>query len=126
HRDPESSRSFRSGWGSQPWCEGCAPRACKGAARTTGVSSDSSPRETTMSTIRALAAMKAGGPLEPFSYDPGPLGPDEVEIAVEHCGICHSDLSMLDDEWGFSAYPFVPGHEAIGRVVALGANARGV
>ena len=70
--------------------------------------------------IRAWAADKAGGPLAPFSFDPGPLPAEEVEIAVDHCGICHSDLSMLDNEWGISAYPFVPGHEAIGRVVALG------
>ena len=39
---------------------------------------------------------------------------------MEYCGICHSDLSMLDNEWGISAFPFVPGHEAIGRIVALG------
>lgn len=79
-----------------------------------------------MSTIRAWAAPKAGAPLEAFSYDPGPLGAEEVEIAVEHCGVCHSDLSMRDNDWGFTAYPFVPGHEAVGRVVALGAQAKGV
>ena len=75
---------------------------------------------------RAWAAPNAGAPLEPFAYDPGPLGADEVEITVEHCGLCHSDLSMLDNEWGFTAYPFVPGHEAVGRVTALGEHARGV
>ena len=75
---------------------------------------------------RAWAAPKAGAPLEPFEYDPGPLGAEEVEITVEHCGVCHSDLSMLDNEWGFTAYPFVPGHEAVGRVAALGENAKGV
>lgn len=79
-----------------------------------------------MSQIRAWAAPKAGAPLEAFSFDPGPLGAEEVEIAVEHCGICHSDLSMLDNEWGFTQYPFVPGHEAIGRVVALGPQAKGL
>ncbi|TBN42000.1 NAD(P)-dependent alcohol dehydrogenase [Paracoccus subflavus] len=73
-----------------------------------------------MSTIRAWAATTAGGRLEPFEYDPGPLGPEDVEVEIDHCGICHSDLSMLDNEWGISAYPFVPGHEAIGRVAALG------
>jgi alcohol/geraniol dehydrogenase (NADP+) len=73
-----------------------------------------------MSDIRAWAARSAGAPLEPFSYDPGPLDPEDVEVAVEWCGVCHSDLSMLDNEWGISAYPFVPGHEAIGRVTALG------
>ena len=79
-----------------------------------------------MSTIRAWAAQKVGGKLQPFEYDPGPLGAEEVEIAVEHCGICHSDLSLLDNDWGMTQYPFVPGHEAIGRVVAMGAQAKGV
>jgi uncharacterized zinc-type alcohol dehydrogenase-like protein len=77
-----------------------------------------------MTLIRAWAAKKAGGPLEPYEYDPGPLGAEEVETAVEYCGICHSDLSMLDNEWGMTRYPLVPGHEAIGRVVALGEIAR--
>ncbi|WP_024868587.1 NADPH-dependent aldehyde reductase Ahr [Pseudoxanthomonas suwonensis] len=79
-----------------------------------------------MTTYRAWAAPRPGAVLEPFEYDPGPLGAEEVEITVEHCGICHSDLSMLDNAWGFSQYPFVPGHEAVGRVTAMGANAKGV
>jgi uncharacterized zinc-type alcohol dehydrogenase-like protein len=76
--------------------------------------------------FRAYAASKPGGPLEPFSFNPGPLGPEEVEIKVTHCGLCHSDLSMLDNEWGMTKYPFVPGHEAIGTIVALGEDARGL
>ena len=79
-----------------------------------------------MSVIRAWAAQSAGGKLEPFEYDPGPLGIEEVEIAVEHCGICHSDLSLLNNEWGMTRYPFVPGHEATGRVIAMGAQAKGM
>ena len=79
-----------------------------------------------MATIKAWAARAAGERLEPFEYDPGALGAAEVEIAIEHCGICHSDLSMLDNEWGMTAYPFVPGHEGVGRVVALGAQANGL
>ena len=42
--------------------------------------------------IKAYAAKEPGSPLEPFEYDPGPLGADDVEIDVEHCGICHSDI----------------------------------
>ncbi|NQZ32554.1 MAG: NAD(P)-dependent alcohol dehydrogenase [Oceanospirillaceae bacterium] len=72
--------------------------------------------------IKAYAAMSAGAPLEAFEYDPGVLANNEVEIAVESCGLCHSDLSMLDNDWGFTAYPFVPGHEVIGTVVAIGAD----
>jgi uncharacterized zinc-type alcohol dehydrogenase-like protein len=70
--------------------------------------------------IHAYAALEPGGRLEPFEYDPGPLGADEVEIAVEHCGICYSDLSMLNNDWGMTEYPFVPGHEVAGTVAAAG------
>ena len=70
--------------------------------------------------IKAYAAMSAGAQLEAFEYDPGLLANDEVEIAVESCGICHSDLSMLDNDWGITQYPFVPGHEVIGTVIAIG------
>ena len=70
--------------------------------------------------INAYAVSSAKGTLEPFSYEPGPLGRNEVEIAVTHCGICHSDLSMINNEWGFSQYPLVPGHEVVGTVAAKG------
>jgi len=76
--------------------------------------------------INAWAAMGAKQKLEPFSYDAGLLGADDVEVAVEHCGLCHSDISIINNEWGFSSYPVVPGHEVIGRVVAVGPNAKGV
>ncbi|MEO6263860.1 MAG: alcohol dehydrogenase catalytic domain-containing protein, partial [Luteimonas sp.] len=79
-----------------------------------------------MTVIRAWAAQEAGGKLQPFEFDPGPLAAEDVEITVEHCGICHSDLSMLDNEWGGTRYPFVPGHEAVGRVTALGEQAKGL
>lgn len=72
--------------------------------------------------IKAYAAHTAGEPLQPFEYDPGPLGGDQVEIDVESCGLCHSDVSMLDNEWGFTQYPFVPGHEVIGTVAAVGSD----
>lgn len=79
-----------------------------------------------MSTIRAWAAPGPGQALEPYEYDPGPLRPDDVEIAVEYCGICHSDLSMIDNAWNFSRYPLIAGHEAVGRIVALGDQAKGL
>ncbi|HEY8900820.1 MAG TPA: NAD(P)-dependent alcohol dehydrogenase [Chthoniobacterales bacterium] len=79
-----------------------------------------------MSQIHAYAATNAKGTLEPYAYDPGDLGPEEVEIKVSHCGICHSDLSMLDNDWGMTGYPFVPGHEVTGTVVALGDQAKGL
>ena len=53
-------------------------------------------------------------------------GPHEVEVKVSHCGICHSDLAMIDNDWGFSAYPLVPGHEVIGTVAAVGSDVDGL
>ncbi|MCC6235493.1 MAG: NAD(P)-dependent alcohol dehydrogenase [Verrucomicrobiales bacterium] len=79
-----------------------------------------------MTTYHAYAAQSAGGLLEPFTYDVGDLAPEEVEVQVSHCGICHSDLSMLDNEWGMSRFPLVLGHEVIGTVTALGAQAKGL
>jgi len=71
-------------------------------------------------TIKAYAALTAGGKLEPFEYDPGELGVDQVEIDISSCGICHSDLSMLNNEWQMTEYPLVPGHEIVGKINAVG------
>jgi uncharacterized zinc-type alcohol dehydrogenase-like protein len=60
------------------------------------------------------------------SVDFGSLGSEDVEVAVEHCGLCHSDLSILNNDWGISQYPAVLGHEVIGRITAVGANAKGL
>lgn len=76
--------------------------------------------------IRAYAAKQQGGVLAPFEYDPGPLHAEDVEIRVEHCGICHSDLSMLDNEWKRSSYPLVPGHEVVGTIIAAGEQVKGL
>lgn len=73
-------------------------------------------------TVHAYAAREPGVRLEPFTYELGALGDHDVDIAVESCGICHSDLSMLNNEWGMTQYPFVPGHEIIGTVRAAGAH----
>ncbi len=70
--------------------------------------------------IRAYAVMQQGKPLERYDFDVGPLGADRIEVAVESCGICHSDLSMIKNDWGMTAYPFVPGHEIVGKVTAIG------
>lgn len=75
-----------------------------------------------MTEINAYAAMEAGAKLEPFSYEPGPLKADQVEVDIMACGICHSDLSMIDNEWGITQFPIVAGHEAVGTVTALGDN----
>ena len=79
-----------------------------------------------MAYIRGWAAHGAGQKLEPFTYDPGRLDSEEVEIAVEYCGLCHSDLSILNNDWGLSQYPLIPGHEVVGRVVAAGDHVKGL
>ncbi|SOD41476.1 uncharacterized zinc-type alcohol dehydrogenase-like protein [Nitrosovibrio sp. Nv4] len=76
--------------------------------------------------IHGWAAHGAKQNLEPYTYDAGSLGAEEVEIAVEYCGLCHSDLSILNNDWGLSQYPVVPGHEAVGRVVAAGGQVKGL
>jgi len=79
---------------------------------------------TTMATIQGLAVYAAGAELLPYRYDPGKLGPHEVEIDITHCGICHSDLHLISNDWGISQYPFIPGHEIVGTVAAVGAEVR--
>jgi len=74
--------------------------------------------------IAGFAAREKRGRLEAFQYDPGPLGAGDVEIAVSHCGLCHSDLHLVDDAWNRSSYPLLPGHEIVGTVVACGPLAR--
>jgi len=71
-------------------------------------------------TVHAYAALEADAPLQPFSFDPAPLGEQEVEIQISHCGVCHTDLNVLDKGWG--GYPCVAGHEVVGTVQARGAG----
>ena len=70
--------------------------------------------------IQAYAVHEPGGKLQPFEYDPGDLAPGQVEIDVLACGICHSDLAMIENQWEMTAYPLVPGHEVVGTVAAVG------
>ena len=76
--------------------------------------------------INAYAAFEPKGELKPFEYDPGELKPLEVEIDVHYCGICHSDLSVIDSEWGKSAYPVVAGHEVVGKISQVGSHVRDI
>jgi uncharacterized zinc-type alcohol dehydrogenase-like protein len=75
-------------------------------------------------TIRARAALAAKQPLVEYAYRPKALGAQEVEIAISHCGICGSDLSVIDNAWSTSTYPLVPGHEIVGEVSAVGSASR--
>jgi uncharacterized zinc-type alcohol dehydrogenase-like protein len=63
-------------------------------------------------------------PFHPFAFDRRDPGANDVVIEILYCGICHSDLHQVRDEWGSASYPMVPGHEIVGRVTAVGAAAR--
>lgn len=70
--------------------------------------------------VQAYAVKAAKSEVVPFEYDAGPLGPLEVDVRVQYCGVCHSDLGMIDNDWGMSTYPLVPGHEVVGEITAVG------
>ncbi|MBI1392383.1 MAG: alcohol dehydrogenase catalytic domain-containing protein [Alphaproteobacteria bacterium] len=76
--------------------------------------------------VRAFAAAEAGGRFERFDYELPPLAGDNVDIDVEYCGVCHSDFSMWANEWRRTHYPFVGGHEVVGRVRAVGPDVKGL
>ena len=77
-----------------------------------------------MSDIHGFAAHAAGAELLAYKYNPGELNEDEVEISITHCGVCYSDIHLIDNDWGNSKYPFIPGHEIVGTIVALGARVK--
>jgi len=74
--------------------------------------------------INGLAVHAAGAQLVPYKYDPGALQANEVEVRVSHCGVCHSDVHLIDNDWGISKFPFIPGHEIVGTVSAVGNGVR--
>ncbi|MEO6802199.1 MAG: NAD(P)-dependent alcohol dehydrogenase [Granulicella sp.] len=73
-----------------------------------------------MNEIHGLAVHAAGAQLLAYKYDAGDLKPNEVEVRISHCGICHSDIALIDNDWGISKYPFIPGHEIVGTVTNIG------
>src|ERR1017187_5192738 len=74
--------------------------------------------------IHGLAVHAAGAQLVPYRYEPGELNANEVEVKISHCGVCHSDIHLIDNDWGNSKYPFVPGHEIVGTVSAVGEDVK--
>ena len=79
-----------------------------------------------MAMIDAWVAPTAKAKLVRQQVELGPLGAEEVEVKVEHCGLCHSDISVRNNDWGFSKFPAVLGHEATGRVVEVGPATKGL
>ncbi|NND11025.1 MAG: NAD(P)-dependent alcohol dehydrogenase, partial [Flavobacteriaceae bacterium] len=79
-----------------------------------------------MKKVKAYAANDVGAKLEKFEYELPDIGNEQVDIKVHYCGICHSDLSMINNEWGMTQYPLVPGHEIVGEVVDVGSEVKGL
>lgn len=77
-----------------------------------------------MTDISAYAAKSNDGHMEPYTIQRRDCGPDDVQIDIEYCGVCHSDLHFVKDDWGMTQYPVVPGHEIIGTVSAVGDNVK--
>ncbi len=76
-------------------------------------------------TVRAWGAPGSGRPLEPFTVERRDLRPDDVEIDIAFCGICHSDVSTVAGDWGERRWPLAPGHEIAGTVTAVGSEVTG-
>jgi alcohol dehydrogenase (NADP+) len=74
--------------------------------------------------VRAYATQSPTDALAPFIFEQRDLRPDDVQIKVLFCGVCHSDLHMARNDWGWSFYPLVPGHEVIGEVVNVGKDVK--
>jgi len=81
-----------------------------------------------MSSSRVLgyAARAVGQPLEAITYEPPKLGAHDVQVSVTHCGVCHTDIHAIDNYYGITAFPFVPGHEIVGYVSAMGREVSGL
>jgi uncharacterized zinc-type alcohol dehydrogenase-like protein len=77
-----------------------------------------------MISTKAYAALSATTPLVPFQFDRRELRPDDVQIEILYCGVCHSDLHQARNEWGNAMYPMVPGHEIVGKVARVGTNVK--
>jgi alcohol dehydrogenase (NADP+) len=77
-----------------------------------------------MSRTKGYAAAAAKAPLAPYSFERREPGEHDVAIDIQYCGICHSDIHQVLDEWGGSLFPMVPGHEIAGVVTAVGSKVR--
>ncbi|MCE9619196.1 MAG: NAD(P)-dependent alcohol dehydrogenase [Planctomycetes bacterium] len=89
---------------------------------TTSPTSTSSAPKIKTTTTAAYAAHSATAPLAPFSIERRNATPHDVEIKILYCGVCHSDLHQARNDWGWSQYPLVPGHEVLGRVTVVGSS----
>lgn len=77
-------------------------------------------------TILGYAARGMGQQLEPIHYEPPGLGDHDVRVSVTHCGVCHTDIQAIDDYYGITTFPFVPGHEIVGNITEIGSAVVGL
>ena len=73
-----------------------------------------------MSTTKAYSASSAKARVLPTEIERRPVAANDVQIAIEHCGVCHTDIHFVNNDWGMTNYPVVPGHEIVGRVTEVG------
>lgn len=74
--------------------------------------------------VKGFAAPQPKAPLAPFSFERRDLRDNDVQIDIQYCGVCHSDVHQARDEWGRGTFPMVPGHEIVGKIVAVGKNVK--
>src|SRR5665213_1201318 len=79
-----------------------------------------------MTRTASYAAARAKAPLAPFEINRREPGPQDVVIDIQFCGVCHSDIHQVRDEWGGAIFPMVPGHEIVGTVSAVGGDVKKV
>ena len=73
-----------------------------------------------MSTTKAYSASAAKARVLPTEIERRPVAASDVQIAIEHCGVCHTDIHFVNNDWAMTNYPVVPGHEIVGRVTEVG------
>jgi uncharacterized zinc-type alcohol dehydrogenase-like protein len=77
-----------------------------------------------MTKIKAFAAQDAESTLGPWNLERRAPGPKDIQIEILYCGVCHSDLHQIRNEWGNSIFPMVPGHEIVGRISKIGSEVK--
>jgi len=77
-----------------------------------------------MTKIKAYGAQENGAKLKGMTIERRDLKPNDVKIKITYCGVCHSDIHQVENDWGNSKYPVVPGHEIVGRVVEVGKDVK--
>jgi len=77
-----------------------------------------------MQQAKAYAAPSPKAPLAPWTFERREVGPHDVQIAIQYCGVCHSDIHQVDNDWFPGVFPMVPGHEIVGKITAVGSHVK--